>query len=204
MAKRDKDWMDTGTEVDVQRAIDSQAIQTALERQSSGLSDVALQSYLTNAPIPRFAVNAFNTAFANGVGTVCTYQAGGSIYYDPYQMLNLTTGNVTIPIDGFYAIEYYATCNGGGVAGYFQYIMQTAIGAGGTCVPFLGSSLTPGAGAACHGAIAAVRPFTAGNVINVLVVNQTGGAMAASEGYFGGAWVAPYKNFKNTTTQGGN
>src|SRR4051812_5724092 len=99
-----KNWLDRGTTTDVQTAIQTQTIQTALEQNTSQLSDAALQSFLSNAPIPRCIVlPTAGTLLPVSVETTINFTKVSSSTFDPYSM---NTGNVfTVPIDGFYNIS---------------------------------------------------------------------------------------------------
>lgn len=93
-------WMKNSVESDVNTAIQSQTIQTALERNASVLTDSAFQSFLTNAPIPRLYYDSSPTVIGIGNNTI-TWNTVGSV--DPYSMMVPTTGIITIPIDGWYS-----------------------------------------------------------------------------------------------------
>lgn len=184
------DWLKQGEVADIQTAIQSQTIQTALERNTSGLTDQAFQSYLTNAPIPRYWYNQETTALPTGANTTCTW--GGS-FFDPYSMV-AATGIVTVPLDGFYICTM-------GFAG-------TAPAGGGFDIGFMdpgktfwyarefGSQYPPSPGN--YGCTITMHtPLRAGTQFLFTFGNGTTGNMGFVTGVeFSGTWVSPYQNYK--------
>src|SRR5712675_230697 len=100
-------WM-RGHEIsDVQTAIQSSTIQTALEANTSKITDAGFQSYLTNAPIPRCAGDTPTGTYTGG-GAVSNVIWSNKIF-DPYGILNSTTGIIVAPISGFYQVGFSVT-----------------------------------------------------------------------------------------------
>lgn len=191
-------WMDSHVEGDIQTALQSQSIQTALEANTSRITDAGFQSFLTNAPIPRFYTNSFNTTFP-AAATTCIYGAAG--LHDPYSMLNITTGFVTIPIDGYYHFHWtmFSTNAPAATAGVFYADICNA----NPVVARYGSTLVDAeAGIAIVLHVDALTPFRQGSKVAVVCTNTNATTITPASGSFSGTWVAPYNQY--TTGPGGN
>ncbi len=191
-------WMDNKVESDIQTALQSQYIQTSLEQNTSRITDAGFQSYLQNAPIPRFYVNSFSNTFATSATTVVLYNSNGTPYVDPYRMLVPTTGVATIPIDGFYEICFNFKADTG-TTGYLHakiidnasaYIYGNEAQWNAAATGFMGFT------------IGTLVPLKAGTTFRVDITNFTGGTVTASVGAFSAVWTAPYNQY--TTGPGGN
>lgn len=187
-------WLDKQPSNDIQTAIQSQSLQTALEANTSKISDAGFQSFLTNAPIPRFYAPTLIGTYNAVANTIATFSQAG--YVDPYKMLAPTTGIVTFPIDGFYSL--FATLNATGSAASFVqiYFLSTA------------SAILSIQGTAAIAtnvyqlAVPLVAAFKAGDTVRMNVANNGAAALSGVTGAMGGVWCGPYYNY--TTGAGGN
>lgn len=194
------DWMKDSTVSDVQTAIQTQTIQTALERNNSGLTDVAFTSYLQNAPIPRFYVGTISGTFSTGIVTAAWTTAGGlsGNYHDPYNMLVPTTGVFTFPIDGYYLVSFLMI--GTGTAGAYVQLLLQNVGTVNYVAQILTTSSAPAA-TNYQNTLSIVLPWRAGNTARVQIGNGGAANLSPIVGSLSCVWCAPYNNY---TTQGGN
>lgn len=184
-------WLEKQESSNIQTALQSQAIQSNLEKNSQGLSDQAFNSYLTNSPIPRFYNNSFTSTFTSGADTTVTYAANASQSFDPYGMLAVATGIVTIPRDGFYQWLFNIVGSGGTAGFVFTRIIDTA----GAQIGVTLSTPSLAAGGAFDFTVVALKPHRAGDTVRVKLNNSSGGLYTPSEGSFGGVWVAPFNQY---------
>lgn len=202
------DWMKQQSINDVQTAIQSQTIQTALERNNSALTDAAFQSFLTNAPIPRgYFTPSTNTTIPNNTETVLNFALADKTY-DPFNIL-FQANTFRIPIDGFYTIQGSFNYLQPAGAGTYQHYgaIKSVSGTYGTAFIAIteGLGVLIGASSPSHIIpLVAVRPFRAGDTFDIVGFQvssasetNTGAAYAS----FGIVWNAPYYQY---TTQGGN
>ena len=187
-------WMDERIVTsDIQTAVQSQTIQTALEANTSKITDAGFQSYLTSAPIPRFQYTTITGTYATGAVTNTNWTTVNAI--DPYAMMAPATGSITIPIDGFYQLNFGLKTVAVGAAGYIEVGWIT----GG--VNRISTTLATG-GAALGTFYGLSAPYGAfwrqGTVLNTWIGNTTGGAFTAASFdfiYVSGVWCAPYANY---------
>lgn len=190
------DWMKNSEQTDIQTAIQSQAIQTVLEKSTSGLTDAAFQSYLTNAPIPRaYYLGPASNTIANAANTYFQWAKAGS--HDPYAMLSplttyfTTTANSCLiaPISGYYicsASIIGASAAAAGFPSFQMYLNGVLVSAG--------DFANVGTGFA--GFVGWTGPMNAGDPIAFLMQNNTGGLFTSSNGHFSLTWVAPYNQYQ--------
>lgn len=195
-------WMKNHIESDVQTAIQTQTIQTALERNTAALSDAAFQSFLSNAPIPRvYLIQSAAQAVAAVTTTPIAYNQAGRVY-DPYQMLSTgSTTTIIIPVAGFYT--FVATV-GYSVAGIYTGRFMTfttgvskRLGSGVTIMQYFAGD---GAGeSANNGNMSAVllAPFDAGDTFLVSCSHNGGAGINTVAGLttLAGVWNSPYSQY---------
>lgn len=190
------DWMKNSEQKDIQTAIQTQTIQTALERNTSGLTDQAFQSYLTNAPIPRCYFHTISgTIPGAGAQTVLTWTAVGA--HDPYRFWD-GTSTFTIPIDGYYACTWIAYTTGS-AGSYFQTMWALN---GALVAEHTHTDLVAAAGNFQCG-VTIQAPFVAGSKLTAVAGNSGAAAMTpqAALTHLSIVWLAPYNNY---STAGGN
>lgn len=194
------DWGIQGE--DIQQAINTQTIQTAVEKASSGLSDVALKSFLNSAPIPRAFYNPqTNTNLASGVETTMTFNQS-DVVFESHRFY--AGSNVfIIPVDGFYhvqsAVEYQQPAGGGT---YQQYAgIRSVTGTYGTQYIVLNESvatLLAGSSPVQVMTFSALRPFRAGDTFKIIGF-QISSALeletAGSTYGLGICWNAPWNTY---------
>lgn len=190
------EWMGQRVISDVQIAIQSQAIQTALESNTSKITDLGFQSFLTTAPIPRFYNNSVITSVHGAASNVVTtYNA--AVTFDPYKTFNAATGTWTAPISGFYHHWYNLTCTGG-AGGFIQLIFLTSAGTAYSSV-FANAA----AGTALYQLeVNTIVPHTAGDTVRLQIGNNTVAGLTLMVPLWGSVWTAPFTQY--TTGSGGN
>lgn len=124
-----EDWLGSRAISDVQTAIQSAAIQTTLERNTSVITSEGYQSFLTNAPIPRAYFNpTTTTTLVNNTPTTVKWTSA-DIVFDQYGMF-IGSNTFQLPIDGFYAIDsavgYLATVGIGAYPAYGAILSGTS------------------------------------------------------------------------------
>jgi hypothetical protein len=200
-------WLDSRNSSAVQQALDSQTVQTAPERQTSGLTDQAFQSFLTNAPIPRVLldITGAGQTIADNTATTVTFGAT-SRAYDPYNMLN-TANAIVIPVAGFYTffanMQFSPTISPQDSLLQFNTVTSKTYGAAYQLAIVTYKSNPSVLGT--HLNLSMTRFFDAGDsFVTTILQNVGAGADLANNGtcVLGGAWVAPYKQY--VTGSGGN
>lgn len=191
---------------DVQRAIDSQTIQTVLEQNNSGLTNVALQSFLTNAPIPRaWFYDTTVTTINTGTEPPLTWTAATmGLSYDPYKMY-IGGGGFRLPIDGFYTLTFTVGIPTNGVASQYWASIKMLVGsygAGG----YLAIQSTYATAGNNWMTCTCTKPFRAGDtfatyVFNGSATNQNIVTLATAAPTLSIVWNSPLNTY---TTQGGN
>lgn len=186
-------WMKNSVEGDVQTAIQTQTIQTVMEQNSSKLSDVAFQSYLTNAPIPRMFYTGNNSTFTAAANVTAKWLSVGAI--DPYTIQDVSTGLMTIPIDGFYTGNFWIQCTST-AGGSFQISWMDST----KTIIYGTSGINDYVAAAGNymGSAPMLYPFRAGSKILVNIGNNTATTLA----FVGGnntqvslVWTAPFNQY---------
>lgn len=186
------DWMKQNQVSEIQTAIQTQTIQTALEKNSSVLTDTAFQSYLTNAPIPRFTSGLVNATITTGLTTIATYAAPSLV--DQYSLLTPSTGIFRASIDGWWLLNFVYQFTGGATAGGYVNPIFTYVPSGAP----LASSLTvaPGlATTAYQNTMTLLYPFSAGETVRIDIGNTTGATLSAMNARLSGVWTSPLKNY---------
>lgn len=182
-----KNWMDENTLGDVQSALQSQTIQTALEQNTSKITDAGFQSYLTSAPIPRCWTTDCtpNTALAS-VATVMIWPTTALV--DPYGMVDLTTGFITCPIDGL----YHAYFGYSGTASFslrsVRYYWQ-AMGGSAWGIMVVSNVYSTNV---YQGSSNALIPCRAGQLLKATVLDDTASDVASPTANMAVSWIAPY------------
>lgn len=185
-----KHWMNNQEISDVSTAIQSQSIQTALERNTTKLSPDALQSYLVAAPIPRMISGDMTGTYNNGITTNAIFSRVNG--FDPFSMLVFNAGLgveiLTFPIDGFYSVVWRMHVVGGTGAGAFVETLIT------DSAGFLDLDL-------CENNTTGVyrfhttllKPYRAGQNMIFQVFNNSTAALTVGSGCrVSATWVAPY------------
>lgn len=201
------DWAKKDAINDVSTAVDSQTIQTVLERQNTGISDVGFQSYLTNVPIPRmFRYTTVATTILAGAIAVVDFTTASTGSFDPYSMY-IGGSTWRIPIDGFYNITFCGgyPSNGLNFQAYAAIMSNKGTYGAGTLLS-LNETVVPAAVANMVFNVVALRPFRAGDEFyaqyyNGSTTNQNSVNFALATTTIGATWVAPFNSY---TTQGGN
>lgn len=189
-------WFEDQPLTDVQTAIQSQAIQTALEANTSKITDTGFQSFLTNAPIPRmYNVAPFTSAHPNASNVVMTFNAATTL--DPDKTFDGPTGTWTCPIDGFYH-HWFEISATGTLLGFLQLIFLSSAG-GSYSSGFVNNST----GLALYqGEINAIIPHSAGDTVRLQLGNNGAGALSSMTTVWGSVWQAPLRTYK--TSAGGS
>lgn len=183
------DWMKNQGSTNVADIVKTQDTQYALEKAASTLSDPAFQSFLTNAPIPRISnggppIGVYATGTTNVVWTT-------SSYFDPYNMATRATGFMTIPLDGFWILNFSLLMQGT-VNSFMRTYWDIAGGSA------LGVQTTPDVVAAgvYEGGSTVVYPMRAGTIIKPTVINSGAATYTILGGNLGCSWIAPYTNYQ--------
>lgn len=181
---------------------------TLPDKNTTALSDVAFQSYLQNAPIPRiFLEKQTGQTAANVTPTNITWGEAARIY-DPYNMHNgsINTAIVTIPVAGFYSFFCNIEYNSSQVN--LRHYVRFLVNASKTYIAAAqlagqesvdGNAVSPG-----RLNVSMNRFFDAGDSFYVEVLQSSTITLTTQTSGFcvlGGCWVAPYKPY---TTTGGN
>lgn len=182
-------WMDNQPLTDVQTAIQTQTIQTALESNTSKITDAGFQSFLTSAPIPRFYAPTITGTYNNATVTTATFTTVGLL--DPYGMFTVSTGLATLPIDGWYSFDFNIQATGG-AAGHTQLIWVPSAG-GNLAAQVLPSA--PAANTTYQHSLSVIAPMRQGDTLKIQVGNGTGAGLSAITGHISGVWVAPYNQY---------
>lgn len=192
-------WFEDQPLTDVQTAIQSQAIQTVLEQNTSRVTDSGFQSFLQNAPIPRCFYTTPTGAYGIALSPFTWSRVGA---HDPYAMLDTATSTTfTIPVDGYYNVVL-GVFGAGGAAGFVSgQINDTAAGTN------LAVQLMNTPAAATGNYIFTVTyqgPMRAGFKINGAINNASSAVItfATAGTFMSFTWVAPYNTY--TTGAGGN
>lgn len=200
-------WMKNNVVGDVQTAIQSQTIQTAIEKNTSVLTDQSFQSFLTNAPLPRIYMEA------QGAGQVINNAALTDLIWgqaarkhDPYFMHPAaTTTTIQVPIDGYYS--FYCNTNFASAAAatvwqtQFQFVTVLSKIHGAAVVLDVVTLASPIFAGALQWAfnLAMNKPLAAGDTFKIQIFQSSGAAITlGSSGFitsFGGTWSAPYNNY---------
>lgn len=206
----ENDWMRGQSVSDIQTAIQSQAIQTALESNTSKITDAGFQSYLQNAPIPRayFLETATNTVINTGAeATIVFGQA--SVKLDQYKILSTTANTFQIPIDGFYVADMgIGWASTAGATSYAAYAgFKSVSGTYGVQYLKLDQRELPILTSAVIFSVTMVKPFRAGDQFKLVAfqasgTNQNSVVTDTASPTLSISWVAPYNQY--TTGAGGN
>lgn len=193
-----EEWMQSRVDDDsIQLAIQSQSIQTALEANTSKITDAGFQSFLTSAPIPRFYnAAAMTSAHLTATNVVATFNAATS--FDPYKMFDGATGTITAPISGFYHFWFNLSTVSTVAGGFIQMIWLSAAGGALSQEFYLPN---PG-GATFQMGLPVIVPCTAGDTIRLQIGNNTPGTLGSLAPIMSGYWNAPYNTY--TTSAGGS
>lgn len=183
-------WMDSQIDSDVNTAIQSQVIQTALERNTTGLTDTGYQSFLNGAPIPRayydfLAVNPLGGA----AQTVLSWQRAGNMF-DPYGLLDTGTNtSYQVPRDGFYTLSAGVFGTSGGAGGLINYILLQKNTAS------IAAQTIPPTGNDYYATVAWNGWLVAGDLIRIVYRNNPATGLTVAGAHFGITWDAPYKQY---------
>lgn len=203
-----QDWMQNREITDVQTAIQSATVQTALEVNTTALSDTAQQSMLINSPIPRgYFMPTAGTLLNSGVETTIAFSAA-SATFDPYKMLTNTANTFMFPVDGFYtvdaAVAYTQNTTGAGffpVYAAFKCVISNGLYAAGSYLKIneVTGSLY-GAVQNVYTPVTMTKPFRAGDTFvlrglqastgnETTLVSEPASALVIT-------WLAPYANIQ--------
>lgn len=193
-----EEWMQSRVDDDsIQLAIQSQSIQTALEANTSKITDAGFQSFLTSAPIPRFYNNsAITSAHATATNVVATFNT--NVTLDPGKMFDAATGTITVPISGFYHCWFNLSTVSSIAGGFVQLVWLSA---GGGTLSQVFAVPNPG-GATFQIEINTILPASGGDTIRLQIGNNTPGTLGTFASLMSAYWVAPYNTY--TTSAGGS
>lgn len=193
---------------DIQTALQSQTVQSALEKNTGSLSDQAFQSFLTNAPIPRIFLDipgAGQTINNNTTTDIVWGQASRT--FDPYTMhLPANTTDITIPVAGFYCFftnqQFSPAIQPQDSLLQFTSVNSKTYGAGLSLASVTAKWNTSTLGV--HHNLTMNRFFDAGDSFKVQIFQNVGASATLANSnvcVLGGTWTAPFKQY---VTGGGN
>lgn len=198
-------WLEERGITDVQSALQSQAIQSVLEKNAQGLSDGAFNSFLTNAPIPRaYCESTTNTTLTNNAEVIINFTDAGRVF-DPYQIY-VGSNTFRLPMDGFYTIQTSVEYQQPAGAGSFQQYagLRSTIGTYGTGLIVVNESvgsLLAGTGPFQEMPVFCVKPFKAGDSFNVVGFQASSANETHTAGVTRGigiVWNAPYRQYNQS------
>lgn len=203
-------WIENRDVSTIQSAIQSQTVQTAIDSNTSKITDTGFLSFLQNAPIPRLFLAQQSTQSVAGVTTTLLQWGGAAKIHDPYNMQPASANTlIQIPVDGYYT--FTCQCKFSAVGNYsgrfMQWLTVTSKRLGGAAELAQGF-FGDGAGESANQGNVNMTinlPFNAGDSFTVSV-SHNGGAGITTAGanltWLGGGWIAPYNQY--TTGSGGN
>lgn len=193
-------WLHNTAITDVQVALQSEALQTDVERNTSAISDDGFQSFLNGAPIPRVALLGDTQVIPDSTLTSITWDATNT--FDPYGMF--TSPIIRIPLDGFYSWDCNIQHNFTGAYNtrWIEYLSDTSAQFGAayqlSCAQWEGTASIVGAMN-----VACVRPFNAGDSFHINVFQSSGGPLNLGGNLcnISGAWIAPFSSSQGAGVQ---
>lgn len=193
-------WLHNTPITDVQSALQSEALQTDVERNTSSISDEGFQSFLNGAPIPRVQLLGDTQVIPDITATTVNWD--GTTKFDPYGMF--TSPIITIPLDGFYSFDCNMQHNFAGAYNirWLAYISDTSAQFGAayqlSFAEWEGAGLTAGSMN-----VPCLRAFNAGDSFHIVVFQSSGGPLnlAGNICNITGAWVAPYTSSQGAGVQ---
>lgn len=198
-------WMQNHETSDIQTAIQSQSIQTVLEKNNTNLSDGAFQSLLANAPIPRvYLIQSAAQSVPATTTTPIVWNQAGRVH-DPYAMLATgSTTTIIIPVGGYYTFMF--ACQFSVVGNYSGRFATFTTGVSkrlGSAVTILQTFFGDGAGESANSGninTTLVAPFDAGDSFFVSVSHNGGAGINTSPTgvILSGVWNAPYNQFNQS------